>query len=429
VPIRPKRILLATIGSLGDLHPMLALALALRDRGHHPFIASTETYRAKVEALGFEFHSLRPDFSAVDPQLLRKIVHLRRGPEFLLCQLILPALKDTYEDLLEAASGAELFLTGEIVFAAPLVAEKLRMPWVSVILSPFSFYSAYDPPVSPFAPSLAFLRGAGRQINFAILHLGRLATLHWWEPVRQLRRELGLSPGKNALFDDKFSRDLTLALFSPNFAPAQPDWPSNTVQPGYVYYDAGQGRAGLPVELAAFLEEGEPPIVFTLGSSAVHDPQGFFVESSGAANELGRRAVYLIGESPQPAGLSSRSIAVPYAPFSELFPKAAVVVHSGGSGTTSQVLRAGRPGLTMPCAFDQPDNAARVERLGAGLTVSRNRYNARTAAQALDKLLSDPKYGVNAAQIGIRLRTEDGAGLACDAIEGLLNNKPIHSAE
>jgi len=240
--------------------------------------------------------------------------------------------------------------------------------------------------------------------------------------VRQLRRELGLSPGKNALFDDKFSRDLTLALFSPEFAARQPDWPPNTVQPGFVFYDQDEARSSLVPELAAFLAAGEAPIVFTLGSTAVHDPRSFFDESARSAKQLKRRAVFLIGENPLPADLPNESIAVPYAPFSELFPKAAVVVHQGGVGTTAQGLRAGRPTLIMPCGFDQPDNAARVQRLGAGLTLSRDRYNARTAARTLDKLLTTPECAANAARIGLQLRAEDGIGNACDAVEDLLSN-------
>lgn len=425
----PKRILLATIGSLGDLHPCLALAIALRDRGHRPYIASTEIYRPKVEALGFEFHSLRPDFSTVDPALLRKVVDLLRGPEFLICQLILPALQDTYADLAAAANGADLFLTGEIVFAAPLVAEKLGIPWVSEILSPFSFFSEYDPPVSPFAPKATFLDGSTRLLNRVMLRVARLATWRWGEPVRRLRRQLGLGPGRNPLFDDKFSTDLTLVLFSPEIARSQPDWPPNTVQAGYVFYDQDEPYSGLAPELQTFLRAGEAPIVFTLGSSAVHDPRGFFEASVAAANALGKRAVFLIGDNPRPTGLSSESIAVPYAPYSELFPKASVVVHSGGSGTTAQVLRAGRPGLTMPCGFDQPDNAARVKRRGAGLTLFRKKYNAKTAARELEKLLTDPSYAANAESVGRALRAEDGVGKACEAIERLLGNQPADRSE
>ena len=144
-----------------------------------------------------------------------------------------------------------------------------------------------------------------------------------------------------------------------------------------------------------------------------------------AAKILDRRAVFLIGQNPAPANLSNSGIAVPYAPFSELFPRAAVVVHQGGSGTTAQALRAGHPTLIMPCGFDQPDNAARVKRIGAGLTVSRDRYNAQTAAKTLRRLLTDPNYAENAARIARQLEREDGLGGACDAIERLLGSTPI----
>ena len=193
-----------------------------------------------------------------------------------------------------------------------------------------------------------------------------------------------------------------------------------------MFYDQDEAQSGLTPELEAFLRSGEAPIVFTLGSSAVHDPQGFFDASVGAANALNKRAIFLIGDNPQPAGLSSKSIAVPYAPYSQIFPKASVVVHSGGSGTTAQVLRAGKPGLTMPCGFDQPDNAARLKRIGAGITLFRNRYNAKTAARDLDKLLNDPSYAANAARIGRTLQAEDGVGKACDAIERLLSDQPVN---
>jgi len=417
----PKRIVLATIGSLGDLHPILALSLGLRERGHQPIVASTELYRAKVEGLGLEFHAIRPNIAADDPKLMGEVMDMRRGPEVLLRQLILPALPDTYEDLLKVAAGADLLIAGEIVLAAPLVAEKLHVPWVAALLSPFSFYSVYDPPVSPYAPSLEFLSRLGWRFNQVLIGLGRRAFRHWWEPVHRLRREKGLGPGGDPLFEVKFSADLILALFTAEIAPPQPDWPAHTVQPGYLFYDQDEARSGLPGELEEFLQRGEAPIVFTLGSSAVHDPRGFFEESAKAARILNRRAVFLIAQNPPPANLPGDSIAVPYAPFSELFPRAAVIVHQGGSGTTAQPLRAGRPALIMPCAFDQPDNAARVKRIGTGLTVSRTRYNARTAARMLAKLLNDPRYATNAERIGRRIRAEDGLGGACYAIARLLS--------
>jgi rhamnosyltransferase subunit B len=420
-----KRIVLATIGSLGDLHPCLALALGLRERGHQPVIASTELYRDKVQGLGLEFHPLRPSIGAEDPRVIQNLMDMRSGPAFLIRDLVLSALKETYKDLEAVAGGADLIIAGEIVFAAPLVAEKLGIPWVSALLSPFSFYSAYDPPVSPYAPSLSARFRGGPRRNKALIELSRIALQHWWKPVRQLRREVGLGPGRDPLFHDKFASSMTLALFSPELARPQRDWPTNTVQAGFVFYDQGgydqdEMQSGLSPELSAFLNGGEAPIVFTLGSTAVHDPRSFFEESAKAADALQRRAVFLVGKNAAFASRSNSSIAVAYAPFSLLFPRAAAVVHQGGVGTTAQTLRAGPPALIMPCGFDQPDNAARVKRIGAGLTISRGSYNARNAARLLDKLLRDPSYAARAKEIAERLRSEDGVGGACDAIERVL---------
>jgi rhamnosyltransferase subunit B len=152
--VTPKRIVIATIGSLGDLHPCLALGLELKRRGHRVTIASTEYYRGKVEELGIEFHSIRPNWDPTDQELIRQCENLRQGPEILYRKLVLPALRATYDDLISAAAGADLMIAGELVYAAPLVAEKLSLRWVSAILSPFSFFSSHDPSVLVNAPNL-----------------------------------------------------------------------------------------------------------------------------------------------------------------------------------------------------------------------------------------------------------------------------------
>ena len=272
-----KRIVVATIGSLGDLHPCLALALELQRRGHQVTIASSQFYRAKVEELGISFHSMRPHWAPDGRELIRLYEDMRKGPEVLFRELILPELRGTYNDLLAIASGADLVIAGEAVYAAPLIAEKLGLKWVSAVLYPMSFFSAYDPSLLVFAPELIYLRKAGLTVNQALLKLGRFATKHWCEPVQRLRKELGLREECDPLFRDKFSPDLVLALFSRWLAEAQPDWPSQTMQGGYVFYDRESSRASTPPELTAFLAAGEAPIVFTLGSLAVHN-QGSFAE-------------------------------------------------------------------------------------------------------------------------------------------------------
>ena len=413
-----KRIVITTIGSLGDLHPCLALALELMRRGHRVTIATTPYYRSKVEGLGIEFHSMRPDWNPTDPELIRKCEDLKKGPEVLYREMVLPRLRGTYDDLLAVAIDADLMIAGELVYAAPLVAEKLGLRWVSAILSPFSFFSAFDPSVMPHAPRLIHLRKAGPLVYRAALNLGRLVTRHWSNPVRDLRRKEQLRPECDPVFRDKFSPYLVLALFSHWLALPQRDWPSQTVQPGFVYFENRSADEDVLSRLSSFLASGDAPIVFTQGSTAVHNPGDFYHVSAAAAKRLGRRAV-LLGAKVAPEGDSSDLLVLPYASYSQIFPYAAVNVHQGGSGTTGEALRSGRPMLIVPYGWDQPDNAARVERLGTGLHVARGDYSVDTATAALKLLLESSHFSARAAEIGAQMTGEDGLRSACDAVESV----------
>jgi rhamnosyltransferase subunit B len=416
-----RRILLATIGSLGDLHPMLALALELKQRGHSITVASTGLYRERVEALGLGYRLLRPDWDPTDPDLIAQCEEMRSGPEVLFRKLILPHLRDTYDDLHAAALDTDLMVVGEIVYPAPLIAEQLGTRWASVILSPLSFVSVYDPSLLVNAPEAYRLRRAGPLVNRAMLEFGKLFTRHWWQPVRDLRRELGLRPQCDPVFCDKFSPHLVLALFSQVLARSQPDWPRQTLQPGFVFHDRGQSPDS--PELAEFLAAGEPPIVFTLGSTAVHNPGNFYEASLVAARQMHRRAL-LIGPKSVPESrhgpVAEGILTLPYARYSQVFPHAAVIVHQGGSGTTGQALRAGRPQLIVPYGWDQPDNGARIERLGAGLCLPRHKYSRETAAQVLTQLTQDGNFSAKSAEAARQVQSENGLTASCDALERIL---------
>jgi UDP:flavonoid glycosyltransferase YjiC (YdhE family) len=244
----------------------------------------------------------------------------------------------------------------------------------------------------------------------------------WVEPWHRLRAEIGLPQmNENPLFEGQHAPALVLAMFSNAFASKQPDWPAQTNVAGFPFYDQ-DGDAGLSPELASFLDSGPPPIVFTLGSSAVRDAGTFYEHSARAAEMLGRRAILVVGKDTRnrPASLPDSVMAVDYAPFSELFPRAAAIVHQGGIGTTAQAMRSGRPMLVMPYAHDQPDNADRVVRLGIGRSIARRRYNPARAAAELRQLLDSPSYGKRASEIGEQVRKEDGVATACEALEGML---------
>ncbi len=410
----------ATVGSLGDLHPCLALALELQRRGHSVTIATIEYYRSKVESLGIGFLPLRPDMDPTDREMIRQCEDLKRGPEILFRKIVLPHLRETYQDLLEAAAGADLMVAGELNYAAPLVAEKLGLRWVSAILSPASFFSAHDPSVIVNVPWLIHVRKAGWRAYRAVFNLGRRGTRHWWDPVRKLRRDEGLRPDCDPLFRDKFSPDLVLAMFSPLLARSQPDWPRPTRQTGFVFFDQHGPNAEADRKLAEFLSISDPPVVFTQGSTAVHSPGDFYEVSAEAARKLGWRAL-LVGTDAVPGVPSPGILALPYAPYSQVFRSAAVIVHQGGSGTTGQALYAGRPQLIVPFGWDQPDNAMRVERLGVGIHLPRSAYSVNSATAALERLLTEKQFSERAAQVGEQVRAEAGLTSACDAIEAHLS--------
>jgi UDP:flavonoid glycosyltransferase YjiC (YdhE family) len=255
-----------------------------------------------------------------------------------------------------------------------------------------------------------------------VLRLGGWLTRPWARPWYRFRAELGLLPTREVNpLSDSHSPLRVLALFSKRLADQQPDWPPQTVITGFPVYDQ-DGGPGLPPALARFLDAGPPPIVFTLAVSAAMVAGTFFEHSVAAAQRLGRRAVLIVGPSARnrPASLPDGVVTFDYAPFSELFPRAAAVVHAGGIGTTGLALRAGRPMLVVPFAHDQPDNAARLTRLGVARTLLPGRYRAPRVAAELRCLLDDPAYTRRAAEVGAEVRREDGVRAACDALEALL---------
>jgi len=419
------RIVLSNIGTYGDIHPLIALAVELKRRGHVPVMALPAVYAPKIAPLGIEFRAIRPDIDPKNTVLVEMIYDVKKGTERGLRDFLFPVLRRTYDDLLEVATKperADLLLLGELNYAGPIVADVTGIPWASYVLAPLSFFSAFDPPVLPPYRRLSRADRAVPGMGRAMRRLARFATRKWPQPIYDLRQRLGLPRGANPLFDAKHSPYLVLALFSHVLGVEQRDWPPNSLITGFCFYDAENGEAGLPPHLEMFLGEGPPPIVFTLGSAAVLAAGRFFEFSARAAMKLGTRAVLLIGrdERNRPRQELPSSICVAeYAPYSALFSRASLVVHQGGVGTTAQCLRAGKPMLIMPYSHDQPDNARRMRRLKVSRTIQRGNYTPVRVARKIRKMQDEPMYARRAESVMRQLSHEDGTKTACDALEKL----------
>jgi rhamnosyltransferase subunit B len=428
VQSRTKRVVFTTWGSFGDLHPFMALALELQARGYVSVIATSPIYREKVEGEGLGFYPVRPDLPPPDADtaadMIRRVSHARWGPSYLFRKLLVPHLRETYADTLAAVTadgGADLLVSHQVPLTAPLVAEKTGVNWISSVLFPIAFVSAYDPPTPPQLPALRTLAATHPTVARTLFGFGKWTTRSWVEPIQRLRKELGLPRSQNPMFEGQHSPTLVLALFSRVLAELQPDFPANTLVTGFAFYDRKDDQPPSS-DLLRFLEDGEPPILFTLGSSLVWIAKDFYRVSIEAAQKLGKRALLLIGDKrnlPQtklPDGIA----AFDYAPHSLVMPRASVIVHQGGIGTTGQALRSGRPMLIVPFGQDQPDNARRCVRLGIARTLSFPRFTTPRVVSELSELLNNPTYREHAEKVGQQVKAENGTKRACDAIEEVL---------
>ena len=414
-------------GSLGDLHPFLGVARALRARGTSSIIATHEEYRAKVEAEGFAFRPMRPSFADLEAEFgadrATITQQLLDRPLWLFERAIFPFLRDSIADTRALLDETPWLVTSSPAIGARLAAEERGVGWLAAVLQPMQFLSDYDPPalmpVEWLAPLLARL---GPGPAHAVHSLLRRVMRRVARPVAALRRELGLPPlAADPVFGAQFGAAGVLALYSPVLATVQRDYPPRVMVAGFPFYDSEfGGDSPLEAGLQRFLAAGPAPVVFTLGSSFVHSPGRFYRDSAAAARALGVRAVLLVGDHGRQtyADLASEHCYVGgYAPYSALFPGASAVVHQGGIGTLGQALRAGRPQLVVPFFGDQADNARRAAGLGVGLVLSRRGYRASRVARRLATLHADASFAAAAAQVAARLGEETGAERAAQCIE------------
>jgi UDP:flavonoid glycosyltransferase YjiC (YdhE family) len=427
-----SRFLFSAIGSLGDLHPYIAIARELAGRGHEAVIATAEEFRAPVEAAGVGFARVGPSVASFGDYgaLMARAFDPRRGIEYMVRELVMPNVRAVHADLVPVAEGMDVLVSHPLGVALPLVAQRTGQPWVATVLAPMSLMSAHDPPVLPLAPWLHALRALGPAPHRWLFRLAAWRLRRWEAPLHELRSALGLPASPHpALLQGQFSPLCNLALFDRVLAEPQPDWPARTVVCGTALYDGKPVDDVLRAEVEAFLAAGDAPIVFALGSSAVWIAGDFWDRAIAAARALGRRAILLTGPATPPA-LPDTMRAFPYLPYSSVFPRAAVVVHQAGIGTLAQALRAGRPQLMVPVSFDQPDNARRAAALGVARVLPFRRATVARLTAELSALLDETRYASAAATLAESLAGPNGAASAADAlIACLADNRVMQGIE
>lgn len=390
----PLRILVGAFGTLGEIHPLHAVARTLAARGHDVRLLAPAKYAPLAERAGIAFSALG-DPAAFERFLAQKhLWHpllayplLARG----LAEVIAPAFRAVHA---QHEPGRTVLALSWMLFGARIAAEQLNIPVVTLHLAPVILRGAIEPPRIAPLPLSRTLPPWWNRLWFGAIDatVDRLFA----DPINAFRQQLGLGPVRRVLGEWVHARERTIGLFPEWFAPPQPDWPPQTVLTGFPLYD-GAETAALAPEIEAFLAAGSPPVVVSAGSEMRHAFR-FFRTAMAACLRLGRRVV-LLSPHPQhlPEPLPRSVIAARYAAHSLLLPRCAAIIHHGGIGTAAQALRAGVPQLVVPATFDQGDNGARLERLGVGCCIPAWRFNLHTAAAALRRLFDAQSLAACAA--------------------------------
>ena len=411
----------------GDLNPVIGLALELVRRGHGVTIASNGSHQQKIEGMGLDYLLLRPalDQNQLQTWMEHTVQSSIAGNRYLLRDLVLPHVEWNYRQLYKVAPDYDVLLCHPLVFSVPLVAKKLRKPWISFVLSPLIFQGEYG-------RRRIIGRGSSRDFLWrvrlppfvakAIGSLGERIVDPWAAPLKKLRESLDLPDlgDVHILAESQSSPHLNLAFFSGLFAPAKEDWPQPMFQTGFVFHQ--QEKESLSRETREFLDKGESPLLFSLGTSGSGTEGMKFVKVAAEASLLmNKRAILVVGSNTeilQHIPQDERLLPIAYEPFSQLVPRIGTFVHIGGVGTIANGMYDGKPQVVVPFTYEQCDNALRLQDLGVSATIPIARLKRSILCRKIRQMEGDA-YRERALEVQAQIAEENGAKEAADQLEAL----------
>jgi rhamnosyltransferase subunit B len=407
---------LVTFGSSGDVNPFVALGLALQARGHRATIITNPIFQAQIESQGLRFLSVGTAEAARSVIANPDLWHVRKSFG-IVSRLIVASLEETFRVIDAHADQDTVMAFSTLSLGARVAQEKLKIPSASVHLQPGALRSTEEQGM--FA-NLRLSAAYPKWVKGMAFRLADAMFLdrHLKGPLNQFRAKLGLAPVERVMHRWLHSPQLVIAFFPEWFAEPQPDWPPNIHLVGFPLWDSDP-TARLD-EALEFIDNGPPPLIFTPGSAG-STMQGFFRASVQAAEQLRMRAMLVTNHPEQaPAKLPPAVKVFGYLPFSQILPRAALLVYHGGIGTLAQAIRAAVPQLIVPHAYDQFDNAWRLRRLGLGDSIAIGSYGASRAARAIRGLVSgDGALQQRRREYSQRIDPDAALGRAADLMQQL----------
>jgi sterol 3beta-glucosyltransferase len=396
------KIVVATIGSRGDVQPYINLCQGLQETGHDVTLATNPTLCSLAAMHEVRSVPVGPpvDMGIEGARLMEQSFNNMYIGLIRVMQLGSRLVEEAYPDVLKTCAGADLVIVSD-TGSGVAEAEKLGIPWISVTLQPARV------PVKNLNPTF------WARVVWGLL--GKLMIL----PVNRYRKRVG-APLVADITSMQSKRMLLLPV-NHHVAPTDPSWPKYVCQTNY-WYARPRKDWTPPQDLLDFLDAGEKPIAVSLG----------VMSKSG---KRARESAHIVLQAIQQAGVRaivqgwdealqeiSPSKTIYYAgslPHSWLFDQVSAVIHHGGFGTTAAVFQAGVPGIVIPHVIDQFYWGQRVFQLGVGTkAISRGKMKTLELKQAIIQVLSDLSMQQKAAELGKNIRAEpDGVMTAVSMID------------
>lgn len=406
------KFLFISYGTSGDIYPYLSIAKDLNEKGHQAIMLCPDKYEKTCSEHNIMHRTLGPSFELMGgyDSFIKKAFNPISGAEYWIRKVQMRNFDSIMSDILKVADEADVIISHPIVLSAPLVAEKLKKVWVSTALAPISMFSNIDRSI--MAPPLTFFNFLTKFYfsNRIFKKALKICFSSWENPVKQKAKQLGVKIQKNSFFEGQFSPFRHLVLFDTKISFSQKDWNKNVKSCRVPILDEKNNICEKELDsLEVFLNKGEKPIVFTLGTSGSCIANiDFWKICSNVVEKLNMRAVFITGLNCKKILKSSEHVyECKYIPHSYLLKRSSLIVHQGGMGIICKALRFGVPQLVLPIAWDQPDNAYRLKKIGVAEKLPFKQITEKKLIKKINKCIKNSNMGEKSKIVSTQILQEE----------------------
>jgi sterol 3beta-glucosyltransferase len=406
-------------GSRGDVQPYIALGIGFQQAGHQVCIATHEIFKEMVQNHGLMFAPVKGNPREIlEGDSARQALNTSRNI-FKMAINYRKFIQDLMDEMLDssiqACQGADALLYGLMGIPAYHLADYWKIPRFPMLLQPVTRTGAFPSPGFPELPLGQLYNRLSWRMGEQVFGFMLSSISNKW---RYQRLKLGrMQP------DEIYTRQVPYTYgFSEHILPRPPDFPAWHRIAGYWYLNQTSNWSPT-AELLDFLNSGPPPVYIGFGSMNAGEAERSTRIVLEAVKENNLRAILLRGWG----GLHSDDLPgsvfmLDSIPHDWLFPQMSTIIHHGGAGTTGAAFRSGKPQVVVPYFADQPFWAGIVQKNGAGIkTAPMSNLKTSELSGAIQRATKDRQIYARAAEIGEKIRAEDGVSRAVEWIDGMLH--------